>query len=103
MNDITARLTAPFTIFYRTLTGDGGFACSTCGTRRHDAFARASDAFAVAGQHLNICRSALRHRPVEGTAILDGTMHAVVLREGIMVLALYTVFASAPNPARVVA
>lgn len=99
---LTSRLTAPFTIFYRTSTGDGGFACIRCGVRRHDAFARASDAFAVATQHLNLCRAPLRHRPVEGVAILDGTTYAAVLQEGIMILALHTVFASAPHPARVV-
>lgn len=100
---ITARPTAPFTVFYRRLSGEGGFICDSCHERRHDAFARASDAFAVAAQHLNVCRGALQHRPVEGTAILDGKKHGVVLRNGIMILALPSVFHSAPYPARVVA
>ncbi|HVR38003.1 MAG TPA: hypothetical protein VMU84_02840 [Thermoanaerobaculia bacterium] len=101
--EIASRPTAPFTIFYRTATGEGGFTCSTCGMHRHDVFARASDVFAVCTQHLNLCRGALRHRPIEGTAILDGAPHGVVLREGFMILALDSVFASAPRPARVVA
>jgi hypothetical protein len=103
MELLSSRPTAPFTIFYRTLTGDGGYTCQTCNTRRHDAFPRASDAFAVAAQHLNICRGALRNRPVEGTAILDGSTHGVVLRDGLMVLAMTPVFASSANAVRVVA
>jgi len=103
METVTTRGTAPFTIFYRTPTGEGGFFCVVCNVRRHDAFARAADVFAVAGQHLNICRAALSHRPVEGVAYLDGATHAVVLRDGIMTLALNTVFEAAPRPARVVA
>jgi hypothetical protein len=97
------RDTAPFTIFYRTASGEGGYGCQTCGDRRHDRFPRVSDAFAVAAQHLNLCRAALSHRPVEGAAIIDGVLHAVVLRDGIMVLALETVFHSVPGAARVVA
>src|SRR5262245_11602811 len=97
-----SRGTAPLTIFYRTVTGEGGFSCLACNVRRHDTFPRAADVFAVATQHLNICRSALSHRPVEGTALLDGNVHGVVLREGIMVLALNTVFDTSPKPARVV-
>lgn len=102
MQSTESRGTAPFTIFYRTVTGEGGFSCATCNVRRHDTFPRAADVFAVATQHLNICRSALSHRPVEGTALLDGNLHGVVLREGVMVLALNTVFDSAPMAARVV-
>jgi hypothetical protein len=103
MQTISSRPTAPFTIFYRTATGDGGYTCQTCGARRHDAFPRASDAFAVASQHLNVCRGALRNRPVEGVAILDGSTHGVVLRDGVMILALHTVFASNGSAVRVVA
>ena len=100
---IESRPTAPYTIFFRNVTGEGGFNCRSCGERRHGTYARVSDAFAVAAQHLNLCRAAVRHRPVEGNAILDGVMHAVVLREGIMVLAVDAVFHTAPTPVRVVA
>lgn len=103
MELIHTRPTAPFTIFYRTLRGEGGYSCETCGARRHDVFLRASDAFAVAAQHLNLCRGALRNRPVEGLAIIDGSTHGVVLREGVMILALHTVFASSGSAVRVVA
>ena len=97
------RDSAPFTIFYRTSSGEGGYTCQTCNSRRHDTFPRASDAFAVAAQHLNVCRAALSHRPVEGAAIVDGDMHAVVLRDGIMVLAMKTLFRNASSAVRVVA
>jgi hypothetical protein len=100
---VTTRATAPFTVFYRTISGEGGYSCQTCNVRRHDSFPRAADAFAVAAQHLNVCRAALRHRPLEGTALLDGATHAVVLRDGIMILALNTVFETSPRPRRVVA
>jgi len=104
MNEsIAARPTAPFTVFYRTATGEGGFICRSCPVHRNDAFARLGDAFAAAAQHLNLCRAAVRHRPVEGSAIIDGVMHGVVLRDGIMILALDTVFRAAPAPIRVVA
>lgn len=103
MDLLNTRGTAPFTVFYRTQTGEGGYVCQTCNARRHDVFPVVADAFAVAAQHLNLCRAALRHRPVEGQAFLDGTTHAVVLRDGIMVLALHTVFAAGPNPMRVIA
>jgi hypothetical protein len=102
MSAITTRGIEPFTIFYRTVTGEGGFSCQACNVRRHDVFPRAADVFAVATQHLNVCRGDLRHRPVEGTALLDGNTHGVVLREGIMILALNTVFDSAPKALRVV-
>ncbi len=97
------RPSAPFTIFYRTATGEGGFTCQTCGARRHDAFPRASDAFAVAAQHLNVCRAALSHRPVEGIAIIDGTLQVAVLRDGVMVLTVDTVFHSESRAVRVIA
>lgn len=103
MEAITSRGTAPFSIFYRTATGEGGYTCLACNVRRHDVFPRAADVFAVATQHLNVCRGALRHRPVEGTALLDGNTHGVVLRDGIMILALNTVFETSPKPGRVVA
>jgi hypothetical protein len=103
MPDGLTRATAPFVVFYRTLTAEGGYTCETCGMRRHDSFARAADAFAAAAQHLNLCRAALRHRPIEGSAIIDGTKHAAVLRKGIMILALEPVFAAAPWPVRVIA
>jgi hypothetical protein len=99
---IASRPTAPFTVFYRTATGDGGFICHACPFQRNGTFPRYSDAFAVAAQHLNVCRGAVRHRPVEGDAILDGDMHTVVLREGIMVLAVDAVFRAAPAPLRLV-
>jgi hypothetical protein len=82
--NIAARPTAPFTVFYRTATGEGVFICRSCAVHRSDIFPRAADAFAVAAQHLNLCRAGLRHRPVEGSAIIDGVTHAAVLREGIM-------------------
>ena len=96
------RDTAPFTIFYRTVTGEGGYTCQTCGARRHDTFPRVSDAFAVAAQHLNVCRAALSHRPVEGTAIIDGALQIVVLRDGVMVLTVDTVMKSDSRAVRVV-
>jgi hypothetical protein len=103
MRDLMAtRPTAPFTVFYRTASGEGGFICRSCALHRSDLFPRASDAFAVATQHLNLCRAAVRHRPVEGSAIIDGVMHAAVLREGIMILAVDAVFNTAPMPVRVV-
>jgi hypothetical protein len=55
---------------------------------------------------LNYCRNrarALQHRAVEGAAILDNEKYAVVLRAGIMILALDTVFRTAYRPVRVVA
>lgn len=100
---ITQRPTAPFVIFYRTASGEGGFSCQRCSVSRSDSFSRASDVFAVAAQHLNICRSAMRHRPIEGTAIIDGRAQAAVLREGILVVSLKTVFRAGPLPVRVVA
>lgn len=100
--NIADRTTAPFRIFYRSVSGEGCYACETCGMRRHDLFARAADVFAAAAQHLNLCRAALRHRPVEGTAILDGRSHGVVLRDGIMTLALHTLFGSGQPAVRVV-
>jgi hypothetical protein len=103
MEMLRSRPTSPFTIFHRTVTGEGGYICETCGTRRHDTFRRASDAFAVATQHLNLCRGALRNRPVEGLAILDGAMHGVILRDGLMIVALPTVFATGSSAGRVVA
>ena len=100
---IASRPTAPFLVFYRTVTGEGGFSCRSCALHRNGTFPRLSDAFAIAAQHLNLCRAAVRHRPVEGSAIIDGAMHATVLREGIMILAVDTVFRAAPTPVRVVA
>jgi len=102
MELLSSRPTAPFTIFHRSMTGEGGYSCETCGTRRHGTFLRSSDPFAIAAQHLNLCRGALRNRPVEGLAILDGTSHGVVLRDGVMILALHTVFASGHSAVRVV-
>ena len=99
---IESRPTAPFTVYYRTATGEGGFACRACAVHRTDTFPRAADAFAVATQHLNLCRASVRHRPVEGSAIIDGTLHTVVLREGIMILAVGSVFQSAPAPMRLI-
>jgi hypothetical protein len=100
---IATRPTAPFTVFYRTATGEGGFICRLCSIHRNDVFPVVSDAFAVAAQHLNLCRAVLRHRPVEGTALIDGATHAVVLREGIMILAVDAVFNAVPFPVRVIA
>lgn len=98
------RPTAPFTVFYRDATGEGGFGCETCSMRQQGVYLRASDAIAVASQHLNLCRGALRHRPVEGTAIIDGETFGAVLREVLMIVALPTVFAgAAPHPVRVTA
>lgn len=94
------RETAPFTLFYRSRTREGGYGCDTCHLRRHDTFGRLSDVSAVAMQHLNICRGALRHRPIEGTALVDGTTYGVVLREGVMILALPTTFCTVPYPTR---
>ena len=85
------------------MTGEGGYSCEVCRTRRHGTFLRASDVFAIAAQHLNLCRGAVRNRPVEGVAILDGATHGVVLRDGVMILALHTVFASSGSAVRVVA
>lgn len=102
MNGLEGRATAPFNVFYRKATSEGGFGCETCGTRQHGVYLRASDAIAVATQHLNLCRGALRHRPIEGTAIIDGETFGAVLREGLMIVALPTVFAAAPRPIRVV-
>ena len=97
------RDSAPFTIFYRTVSGEGGFTCQSCGARRHDTFPRVIDAFAVAAQHLNVCRAALSHRPVEGIAIIDGALQVVVLRDGVMVLTVDTVFKSDSRAVRVIA
>ncbi|HKR63450.1 MAG TPA: hypothetical protein VJZ00_06930 [Thermoanaerobaculia bacterium] len=103
MDTIRTRPTAPFAIFHRTLSGEGGFSCETCGVRRHGTFPRAADVFAVAAQHLGLCRGAVRNRPIEGTAILDGATHGVVLRDAVMILALPTVFATGRSAMRVVA
>jgi hypothetical protein len=100
---LSARPTAPFTIFHRTLSAEGGYTCETCGTRKHGTFSTVSEVFAMASQHLNLCRGLLRNRPVEGTAILNGVQHGVVLREGVMVLALHSVFGNDPGAVRVFA
>jgi hypothetical protein len=100
---ISSRPTAPFTIFHRTVSADGGYTCETCGTRRHGAFPHLSDLFAIASQHLNLCRGSVRNRPVEGLAILDGVTHGVVLRDGVMILALHSVFGNTPGAVRVFA
>jgi hypothetical protein len=92
MDIVASRPTAPFTIFFRTVSGEGGFFCYTCGTRRHDNFSRVSDVFAVASQHLNLCRGALRDRPIEGTAIIDGAPQCAVLRDGFMIVTLPPLF-----------
>src|SRR5687767_5112068 len=94
------RLTAPFTVFYRRASGEGGYACETCSARRHGTFERMSDVFAAATQHLDLCRGALRHRPVEGTAIIDGNRQAAILRAEIMIVTMNTVFRVAPQPVR---
>jgi hypothetical protein len=85
------RLTASYTVFYRTSTREGGYICRACGAYRHGAFEHVSDAFAVATQHLTLCRASLRQRPVEGFGILDGMPAGLVLREGLMVVALPTI------------
>lgn len=102
MQDITQRPTAPFTVFYRTESGEGGYVCESCGARRHDTFPKIEDAFAVAAQHLNLCRAALQHRPVEGIALIDGEQRGVVLRNGIMVLTLEPVFGMQASAIRVI-
>lgn len=103
MAEISDRPTAPFTVFYRTASGEGGFICELCSARRHGTFARVNDVFAVAAQHLNVCRAAVNHRPVEGIAIVDGERHGVVLRNGIMVVSLEAVFGMNASAVRVVA
>jgi hypothetical protein len=97
---VRGRETAAFTIFFRSVSGEGGYGCGTCGEHRHDTFRRLNDVFAIANQHMSICRAVLRHRPVEGTAIVDGRAYAVVLRDGLMILALPTVFETSPYPVR---
>lgn len=103
MESVATRPTASFTIFHRISSGDGGFTCDTCGLRRHGTFPRAADVFAVASQHLNLCRGALHNRPIEGVAIVNGTKHCAVLRNGIMIIALPTVFDHTNSAVRVVA
>jgi len=103
MQAAATRPTAPFTVFHRSATGEGGYRCQTCGSFRADTFPQQTDAFAVALQHLSICRSLLRHRPVEGVAILDGKAHGVVLRDGFMLMTLDTVFATGSNAVRLIA
>jgi hypothetical protein len=100
---IAQRLTAPFTIFFRNTTGDGGYVCHCCGASRAATFERMNDAFAVANQHLALCRGALRGRPVEGSAVIDGNRYGVVLHQGLMIVALDSVFRSSPKPVRIVA
>jgi hypothetical protein len=97
------RPTAPFAIFYRSVTGESCFACHACAIRRHDTFTSVRDAFAVAAQHLTLCRGAMLHRPVEGVAFIDGREHGLVLREGFMILALPSAFETSPRLVRVVA
>ncbi len=103
VEQISSRPTAPFTIFHRAVSTDGGYTCESCGTRRHGNFFRVSDLFAIATQHLNLCRGSVRNRPVEGLAILDGVTHGVVLRDGVMILALHSVFGNDPGAVRVFA
>lgn len=79
-------------VFYRIETGEGGFVCRVCALRQSGVFPRVSDTFAAAARHLNLCRSAARHASIEGIAILDGVRHAVVMRDGIMILAIDTAF-----------
>jgi len=56
------------------------------------------------GQRCSAPRFApLRPALFEGVVRIDGATHGVVLREGIMTLALNTVFEASPRPARVVA
>lgn len=102
MDPVAARPTAPFLVFYRRSSGDGGYLCRACSAYRHDVFSRLADVCAVAMQHLSLCRAALRHRPIEGVAIVDGESHGLVLREGVMLIALHTVFDAKPSPVRAV-
>jgi hypothetical protein len=97
------RVTAPFTIFFRTISGEGGYGCETCRSHRHDSFRRMSDVFAVAAHHLNLCRAAMRGRPVEGAAIIDGTKYGVVLRDGVMLVAMQPAFGSCQPAVRLIA
>lgn len=89
VNAITPRRpsSAPFTVFYRMGSGDGGFICRSCGLHESGVFARISGAFSTAAQHLDRCRAALQS-PFEGIAIVDGVRHPVVLRQGVMILAI---------------
>lgn len=103
MSAMHDRPTAPFTVFHRAMTGEGGFSCRRCGVLRHGSFGRVSDAFAVATQHLLICRADLQGRLLEGTAILDGRTHAAILREGIMLVSLEPVFATGQSAVRLIA
>jgi hypothetical protein len=103
LHALTSRPTASFTIFFRTTSGEGGYLCHTCGASCADQFARIGHAFAVANQHLSLCRAAVRHRPLEGSAVIDGKKHAVVLRDGMMIVALDSVFRAGPSPMRVIA
>jgi hypothetical protein len=103
LEPLTSRPTASFTIFFRTISGEGGYLCHACGSSCADRFSRLGHAFAVANQHLSLCRAAVRHRPLEGSAVIDGKKHTVVLRDGMMVVALDSVFGAAPSPMRVIA
>ena len=99
---VEARSTAPFTVFYRASSSDGGFVCRRCNVYRNDIFARLGDLCAIAAQHLNICRAEARYRPIEGTAIINGVMHAAILRDGVLVITVAVVFRPAPPRLRLV-
>jgi hypothetical protein len=95
MDLLATRPTATFRLFFRTRSGEGGYSCGSCGTRHHDIFMRLSHLASLVATHLRFCRAVVQHRPVEGSAIIDGVMHAVVLRDGLLVVALGTVFEAA--------
>jgi hypothetical protein len=103
MSSIDSRPTAPFLVFYRSGSGEGGFRCRRCKEVRHGSFERVADVFALATQHLLVCRADRRDRVVEGTALLDGQTHTVLLRDGVMVLSLEPVFAGGQGALRVIA
>lgn len=100
MKAIRIRPTVPFTVFHRSDRSEGGYSCHACGIYRTGTFVRRTDVFAFALQHLRDCSSLSRYRSTEGKAILDGKAHAVVLREGYLIVAIDTVVETPGRVAR---
>ncbi len=102
-DEVVGSPVTPFTVFYRNATGEGGFVCRACRIRQRDVFPRLRDVCAVAAQHLTECQRMGGQRAIEGRAVIDGVINPIVLREGLMVLAVDSDMRVAPQRLRGVA
>lgn len=98
VNPIIARpaCAAPFTVFYRIGSCNPQERQINPPSPEGGVFARISGAFSTAAQP-NRCCPGLQ-TPLEGIAIVDGVRHPVVLREGVMILAIDSPVPSQPAP-----